>query len=166
MRKNTFDLTRLIISGIMVTLAVANAHVIAQDEPPPIRTLAGVWEVTITPYNCTTGAPLPGREVMEVWAFHRDGTMSSTIPPVTSCPTCTPVSRTSAFGLWARGVGWDEYFYKFVHLRYDVATLAFVGRQENKGSVSLSPNGDEITKDNQIPGACNTVVGTRVRLEP
>lgn len=165
MQTNTIDLIKLGIFAITVMLAIPHAKVTAQDDPPPIRTLAGVWEVTITPYNCTTGAPLPAREVKEVWAFHHDGTMSSTIPPITASPTST-LYRTTAFGLWQRGAGWNEYFYKFVHLRYDASTLAFVSKQENQGSVSLRPSGNEITKDNQTPGACNTVSGSRVVLEP
>lgn len=151
--------------SIMVSIIVfALSHATFAQSEPPVRSIEGVWEVTISPYNCTTGVPIAGREVVEVWAFHRDGTMSSTIPPVTTSPSST-LYRTSAFGVWERGVGWDEYFYKFVHLRYDAATLAFVSKQVNQGSVFLSPDGNEITKDNQTPGGCNGVVGNRVRLD-
>ncbi len=49
---------KLGLIAIAIALSSSQATVSAQKEPPE-RSLEGVWEVTTTPRDCTTGEPSP-----------------------------------------------------------------------------------------------------------
>ena len=87
------------------------------------------------------------------------------------------LERTAAHGLWRRGLGWSDYDYsfKFVHIRRDLTTGLFAGKQEGGGTLVLSESGDEFATDGYsivysvdgipgTPGGSNSV-GTRLKLE-
>jgi hypothetical protein len=57
--------------------------------------LEGTWWVTVTQYDCTTGATRPS--FVSLVAFARGGTMSET----TGNPAFQPGQRTSGYGTWA-----------------------------------------------------------------
>ena len=86
------------------------------------------------------------------------------------------LERTAAHGLWRRDRGWSDYSFKFVHLRRNLTTGLFAGKQEGGGTLVLSDSGDEFTSDGNsivysvdgIPGTpgCSNSVGTRFKLEP
>ena len=172
--------------GIIMTVVILMISVVpvtaqsvtARDEAPErLRRLEGVWLVTITPRNCTTGDPIPTAAFESLFTFHRDGTML-----VSLRNNSLVVERTAAHGLWRRDRGWrrdrdwSDYSFKFVHLRRNFTTGLFAGKQEGGGTLVLSKSGDEFTTDGYsivysvdgIPGApgCSNSVGTRFKLEP
>jgi hypothetical protein len=135
--------------------------------------IVGVWEVMVTPRDCTTGDPIPSAAFESLFTFHQDGTML-----VSFRNNTLALERTAAHGLWRRdyGHGWSDYLFKFVHLRRSLATGLFAGKQESSGTLVLSESGDEFTTEGSTivfttggtPGtpSCSTSVGTRFKLEP
>lgn len=159
--------------GIIMTVVILTISVVrvrAQDKAPE-RSLEGVWLVQITPRNCTTGDPIPTAAFESLFTFHRDGTMLVSFRNNTFV-----LERTAAHGLWRRDRGWSDYSLKFVHLRRNLTTGLFAGKQEGGGTLVLSESGDEFTTDGYsivysvdgIPGmpGCSNSVGTRFKLEP
>ena len=167
--------------GAVMTIFLAlvvQATITAQDGGIPERGLTGVWEVTTTPRDCTTGVPITARAFRSIWTFHQDGTMSATNQPVTLAappPSTATLNRLTQYGIWERRLGWNQYVFKFVHLRFDGTTRAFAGKQEGDGDLVMSENGDGFTSDgtvtvfdtNDNPGTpgCGNSVGTRFKLE-
>jgi hypothetical protein len=151
-------------------LAVAQAAVRAQDGDQE-RTVEGVWRVTIVPRFCATGDPIPGAAAESLWTFHKDRTMD-----VWAQNNVITTTRSPSQGLWRLDHGWSDYSFGFVHLRYDPATGAFIGRQEAKGTLVLGESGDDFSTDSStklfdVNGnleftGCAKSVGTRFKLEP
>ena len=133
------------------------------------RSIDGVWFVTITPRNCTTGDPIPNAAFETLYTFDKDGTML-----VSFRNNTLTLERTAAHGLWRSDRGWSDYSYKFVHIRRNVSTGAFAGKQESGGTLILNENGDEFTTEGWtivytsagVPGnpSCSTSAGTRFKL--
>jgi len=133
------------------------------------RSLEGVWRGTITPRNCVTGVPIPTAAFEALFTFHKGGTLSAWVQNST-----ITITRSPSHGLWQREQGWGDYSFKFVHLRYNLTTGAFIGRQESGGTLQLSASGDEFTTDAQtqvfdINGnltitSCANSVGTRFTM--
>ena len=119
------------------------------------------------------GDPIPTAAFESLFTFHKDGTML-----VSFRNNSLVLERTAAHGLWRRGLGWSDFdhSFKFVHIRRDLTTGLFAGKQEGGGTLVLSESGDEFTTDGYsivysvdgIPGApgCANSVGTRFKLEP
>lgn len=159
------------ISAVVIGLTVAQVTATAQDSEGLDRTIQGVWRVTTTPRNCVTGVPIPTAAFEALFTFHKDGTMSAWLQNSTITTT-----RSPSFGLWRRENSWSDYSFKFVHLRYNVTTGMFIGRQDSGGSLVLDESGDAITTEGSTqgfdvngnpsgPGGCSTSVGTRFKLE-
>ena len=158
------------IMAIAIAVALSQATVTGQDQAP-VRSLAGVWLVQITPRNCATGVPILAAAFEALLTFHEDKTMS-----VSFRNNTLTLERTAAHGLWRRDIGWSEYSFKFVHIRRNVSTGAFAGLQESAGTLILAESSDEFTTDasttvfdvsgNPVgtPG-CSNSVGTRFKLE-
>jgi hypothetical protein len=158
--------------GIMtvVILMISVVPVTAQSGAPE-PSLEGVWLVQTTPRNCATGDPIPTASFESLYTFHKDGTMLVSLRNNTLA-----LERTAAHGLWRRDRGWSDYSFKFVHLRRNLTTGLFAGKQEGTGTLVLSGSGDEFTTDGHsivysvdgIPGTpgCANSVGTRFKLEP
>lgn len=169
---------RIFLGVVLVTAAMFVGSTVANgQEPPdrsqqaPNRSLVGVWEVKITPRDCTTGDPIPSAALEALFTFHNDGTM------LASFRNTPGLERTAAHGLWRRDLGWSDYSFKFVHLRRSVSTGLSAGKQESGGTLVLSESGDEYTTDahtivfnaDGIPvgvRGCSNSVGTRFKLEP
>src|SRR5262249_34898605 len=159
-------ITMTVVILMVSVVPVTEQSVRAQDGAPE-RSLEGVWLVKITPRNCTTGDPIAAFE--SLWTFHKDGTM------LFSLNNSFVLERTAAHGLWRRDLGWSDYSFKFVHLRRNLTTGLFAGKQESFGTLVLSESGDEFTTDahtigysvDGIPGTpgCSNAVGTRFKLE-
>jgi len=129
--------------------------------------IEGVWRVTITPRNCVTGVPIPTAAFAALFTFHKGGTLSVSLQNST-----TTITRSPGHGLWQREDGGGGYSFKFVHLRFDVATGAFLASQVARGTLQYSERRDEFTTDSSttsfdmngvsIPGmGCSNAVGTR-----
>jgi len=140
-----------------------------QESRAPERSLDGVWLVTITPRNCATGESIPAAAFESLYTFHNDGTML-----VSFRNNVLTLERSAAHGIWRRDPG-SDYSFKFVHLRRNVTTGAFAGKQEAQGTLVLSDSGDEFTTDgatrvfdttgNPAGTSCSTSVGTRFQFE-
>jgi hypothetical protein len=162
---------QIFFGAVLVTAAMFVGSTFANGQQPPNRSLVGVWLVTITPRNCTTGDPIPSAAFESLFTFHNDGTML-----VSFRNNTLALERTAAHGLWRRDLAWSDYSFKFVHIRRSVSTGLFAGKQESGGTLVLSESGDEFTTDggtivfntDGIPGApsCSNSVGTRFKLEP
>jgi hypothetical protein len=159
----------LMISVVPVTAQSVTAQSVTSQSEAPERSLVGVWLVKITQRNCTTGIPTAAFE--SLWTFHKDGTM------LFSINNSFVLERTAAHGLWRRDLGWSDYSFKFVHLRRNLTTGLFAGKQESFGTLVLSESGDEFTTDAHtivysvdgiptLPPGCSNAVGTRFKLEP
>ena len=161
---------RTCLAALGVALLVAPATVAAQEAAAPERRIEGVWLVTVTPRNCATGVPIPIAAFEALYTFHRDGTLSAWFQNSTITTT-----RSPAHGLWKRDEGWSAYSFKFVHLRYNLTTGVFTGRQEGAGTLVSGESGDEFTTDgstalfdangNLTGTSCSNSVGTRFKLE-
>jgi hypothetical protein len=159
------------IIAIAIALATSHGTVTAQNGQAPERSLEGVWLVTITPRSCATGDPIPTAAFEALYTFHKDSTMLASFRN-----NSLTLERTAAHGHWRRDLGWHQYAFKFVHLRRNVLTGAFAGKQEGAGTLVLSDSGDEFTTDgsstvfdaNGNPvgtSGCSTSAGTRFQLE-
>jgi hypothetical protein len=141
----------------------------AQDGQAPERSLEGVWLVTITPRNCATGDPIPTAAFETLFTFHKDSTMLASFRN-----NSLTLERTAAHGLWRRDLGWNHYSFKIVHLRRNLSTGAFAGKQESEGTLVLSDSGDEFTTDatttvfdangNPVSTSCSNAAGTRFQF--
>jgi len=166
-------LTRVTYSifTVIISLALFHSTGIAQGQEVPERTLEGVWLVKTTPRNCATGIPNPTAAFESLYTFHRDGTASASIRNAS-----LTVTRTAFHGLWKRELGWSDYTFRFVHLRWTTLTGAFAGKQEASGSLVLSESGNEFLTDglnkvfdidgNLVMMGCANSAGTRFTLEP
>ncbi len=156
---------------LMISVVPVTAQSVTAQDKASERSLEGVWLVKITPRNCTTGDPIPTAAFESLFTFHKDETML-----VSFRNNTLVLERTAAHGLWRRDLGWSDYSFKFVHLRRNLTTGLFAGKQESGGTLVLSESGDEFTTDastivfsvDGIPGtpSCSNSVGTRFKLEP
>ena len=178
MKTMTRAKTRYGIVAILIASSLFQLNVNAQDSHGQERSLIGVWEVTTTPVDCATGVPNPARAFRSVWTFHQDGTMTATNVPVSLAappPNTATINRLVSYGIWKRQLGWSDYVFKNVHLRFDGTTRAFAGKQEGVGNLVLSESGDEFVTDgvttgfdtNDNPGTpgCGSSLGTRFKLD-
>jgi hypothetical protein len=69
----------------------------AQTNVPP-RTIEGVWIVTSTPRDCTTGAVL-GQPVRALLTFHLGGTVTESVALLLAAPG----QRSIGHGVWTHG---------------------------------------------------------------
>lgn len=170
MRNKTSPTMKYGILVIAVALSVSQAAVNAQADERDKSSPKGVWRVTITPRNCVTGMPIPAAASEALFTFHKGGTMSVWAQNATIFAT-----RSPSHGLWRREHGRNDYAFKFVHLRYDLATGVFLGRQEASGILELGENGDDFTTDSSVvvfdvngnpgvPGCANSV-GIRFEID-
>lgn len=158
------------IIAIAIALAISHGTVTALAGQAPDRSLEGVWLVTITPRICATGAPIPTAAFEALYTFHNDSTML-----VSFRNNSLTLERTAAHGLWGRDRGWNHYSFKFIHIRRDVSTGAFAGKQESEGPLVLSDSGDEFTtigsttvfdaNGNPVGTSCSTSAGSRFQLK-
>ncbi len=144
MKRTTLRNMKCGIIMTVVILMISVVQVAAQSVTPKAeaqeRSIEGVWLVKITPRNCTTGDPMPTAAFETIFTFHGDGTML-----VSFRNNTLVLERTAAHGLWRHDQGWSDYFYKFVHIRRNVTTGLFAGKQEGRRTLVLS--GDEFTTD-------------------
>lgn len=171
--------SRTLIKGILLTIAAAlismqGAANAQKNEDVPETLLTGVWRTITVPRNCSTGAPMPNAIFEGLMTFHGDGTISAWLQNSTITTTRSPIH-----GVWRRDTGWDfpgetTYLTRVIHMRYNLSTGAFIGRQESQGSFVLNHSSDTFTSDstttvfdaNGIPTgtSCANSSGTRFTL--
>jgi hypothetical protein len=158
------------ILAVIIGLALFHATGMAQGQDAPERSLEGVWVVKTTPRNCATGIPNPTAAFEALYTFNTDGTGSASIRN-----SSLTVTRSPFHGLWRRELGWSDYSFRFVHIRWTTLTGAFAGKQEASGALVLSESGNEFMTDglnkvfdidgNLIITGCANSAGTRFTLE-
>jgi hypothetical protein len=166
MRSTTLKKIRFGTMTFVIALVLSLTTVIAQNDDIPVRSLEGVWEVTTTPRDCATGAPIPAAAFEGLYTFNKDGTMISWYS------SGTP---STGHGLWRSDRGWSDYSFKLVRILRN-ATAIFSGKGEIGGTLMLSESGDQYESDEYaimysidgIPGTprCLNSVGRRFRLNP
>ena len=90
--------------AVTVMMESAGARTLAADEDSwrgegEEKTLQGVWRVTVTPYDCASGAPITTFESMLTFA------LGGTVVGTTSSPLYLPGQRTIDQGLWSHQEG-------------------------------------------------------------
>lgn len=149
--------------AIAIGLSISQATISAQEEPP-VRDLEGVWEVTTTPRDCSTGEPIPTAAFVGLYTFNGDGTMISWYS------SGTP---STGHGLWRREAGWRDYSFKLVRILRSTTGI-FSGKGEIGGTLTLNESGNQYTSDEYsiaysidgVPGTprCINSVGTRFKM--
>jgi hypothetical protein len=97
--------TRLaVLVAVAIVVAAAGARTLVADDDSwhgggDDKSLQGVWRVTVTPYDCASGAPITTFE--SILTFARGGTLAGT----TSAPLYLPGQRTIDQGLWSHKEG-------------------------------------------------------------
>lgn len=155
-----------VLLGLAAWQPEARSH--QGNDRGPNQDLSGVWLVSAMPYNCTTGDSIPAASFEGLFTFNRDGTMSAWVQNATITTT-----RGPSHGLWKqrrRG----EHAVKFIHLRYNPTTGAYVGRQEAVGTVTVERWGSEFSAKTSttlydtnglvVGGGCATSSGVRLEL--
>jgi hypothetical protein len=157
----------IIKTGVLaIAMLLATPYFIGAQVQSPERTLAGVWEVTTTPRNCSTGEPIPAAAFVAIHTFNKDGTMSSTVSSGTPIPF---------HGLWRRELGWSDYSFRRLRILRNPTTNLYSGKQEIGGTLTLSESGNEYTADEYMivysidgipsPPSCINSVGTRFQMD-
>ena len=164
--KNTF-LKTTVGTFLALLMLFGGTQLVSAQDGEGQDSLEGVWQVTTTPRNCVTGVPNPTAAFAALFTFHKGGTLSVSLQNST-----ITITRSPGHGLWQREHGGGNYSFKFVHLRLDLATGAFLASQVARGTLRLSESGDEFTTNSSttsfdvhgviIPGmSCSNAVGTR-----
>lgn len=157
-----------VVLAIVMVSALSPANADDRTGPGARPSVEGVWTVTTTPRNCTTGSPIPGAEFEGLFTFHRGGTMSAWLQNA-----FITVTRSPSQGLWQRDRGRGKYSFGFIHLRYDISGF-FIGKQTAAGNLELNESGDQFTTESStalfdasglpLGGGCASSVGTRFEL--
>lgn len=123
------------------------------------NTLEGVWNVSVTVTDCTTGAPI--RTVHSLQAYHHDGTVNE---------TANTASRGPSEGVWS-AAGGGAYKDSFYFYRY-TSTGTFASLAHGVNTITLSEDGhytstgyvyDFDANGNLLSTGC--VIHTAYRLE-
>jgi hypothetical protein len=162
-------------AGLALAIPQANAS-FGHDGRDDDRGLAGSWLVTLTPTACATGNEIPGAPTSEVLInFNEDGTLNGWFQNRSVTTT-----RSPSYGSWKRvrgphGDGARNFVARFIHLRYDPASGAFLGRQYGESRITLNRRGDEFSTAGKAQGyspdgvlqfeGCSTLVGSRIYAE-
>jgi hypothetical protein len=118
-------LARLVGLTILAASLAATIPLHAQSDEFGFRhSLEGAWFVTVTQYDCATGAKRPPFSSMLL--FSRGGTLTE----VTSNPGFLPGQRSTGIGTWSRG---EHSTYSAT----DVAYIQFTGGPFTQGTQKL-----------------------------
>ncbi|MCC6193158.1 MAG: hypothetical protein IT518_01715 [Burkholderiales bacterium] len=121
----------------------------------------------MTLVNCQTGQPVGAPPIFGLSTFNLGGTMAEW----GIGPGGSPAQRSPSAGVWQRDPGWRDYWFTFVHYRYD-ASGALIGSQKVSADAVLARSGDSYesiaevevldTSNKVIATGCATSVGTRI----
>lgn len=124
---------------VVITLVLLGwgATAFAQPDGSQGRTLEGVWAVTSTPRDCTTGATL-GPPVRALLTFHQGGTVTESLALLIAAPG----QRSIGHGVWSHAGG-------LTYIERTVAMIQFDGGPFLAGW-SLSARTDTLTDANNF----------------
>lgn len=124
------------------------------------HTLEGVWNVSVTVTDCTTGAPI--RIVHSLQAYHHDGTVDE---------TANTASRGPSEGVWKAAGNGQTYSDSFYFYRY-TSTGTFLSLAHGVDTITLGADGTYTSTGNVYDFDANgnllstgCVVHTATRLE-
>ena len=124
--------------------------------------IEGVWQTTITPVNCQTGAPV-APPFYGLLTFNEGGTLAET------ASNTPPSLRSPGHGIWRRGWGRGRYQMSITALRFNPAN-ALIGSLKVRQEIELSRTGNfsstgtvEVIDLNNtvIANLCTTSTATR-----
>ena len=119
MKKNMFRIGAMLAIGLVASLQTLQAQQ---------HTLEGVWNVSVTVTNCSTGALI--RTVESLQAFHHDGTIVE---------TANSASRGISEGVWSHD-GAQTYDAKYWFFRY-TSTGTFASLAKVTDKITLGSDG-------------------------
>lgn len=102
------------------------------------HTLVGVWNVSVTVTDCSTGAPI--RTVHSLQAYHHDGTVDE---------TANTASRGPSEGVWRAAGDGQTYKDSFYFYRY-TSTGTFASLAHGVDTISLSADGSQYTSVDNV----------------
>lgn len=147
-----------LLAAAVALVGCSQIRVAGQNEIGNNPKLEGVWQTTVTPRICATGAPV-GPTFPGILLFENGGTMTGTSTAV-----------TSTYGLWRREPGVPQYSFTSLSLKYD-SSGNFIGSRRISQAVTLEFPGNTFTSagtfqdydTNGTPtiAGCSTSVGTR-----
>jgi hypothetical protein len=162
--------TFVIALAMMITLTIGSTMVFGQDKAnkrsidEPGNTLVGVWQSTVTSYDCQTGAPF-GDSIKSLFTFMQGGTMSED----NNDPLDGPY-RNSAHGIWKRTSG-RNYTTVFLHQSF-APDRSFTYTIKVRANITLSPFFESFTasstfevydpSDNLVFTGCGNEKATRL----
>jgi hypothetical protein len=171
MKKITLKTIGSMMLAVLLAAAFAQIPVFAQkdweknsfvekDDSSDNKSIVGVWQTTVTPVNCQTGAP----EFQGLSTYNSGGTYTE------SSGGGNPTLRSAGHGIWERKNGWRNYTLKFIFLRFS-PTGVLIGKQRVFQTLELSENGDQLTSSgrfevldlngNVLGSGCSTATATR-----
>ena len=158
----------VIIAGIFFAGAGLKAQA-QSGKTNPKKDIMGTWRMTVTLYDCTTGAERPPFQSM--LSFAEGGTLTGT----TANPAFQPGQRSPDHGIWT-AVG--DHTYKFLSEAYILFTtepnppVPGFPRGVQRITQTVKVNGNQLTTDgsaeffdaagNLVLGSCAKAVGERM----
>jgi len=161
-------LSALILIGGMLFLGTGLTGQARSEQAGTKKDLVGTWRMTVTPYDCATGAERPPFQSMI--SFADGGTLTET----TSSPAFQPGQRSPGHGIWIA----ENQSYNFVSEAYILFTTEpnppVPGFQRGLQRIiqTVEVNGNKLTTDgsvdffdvegNLVSSGCAKAVGERM----
>lgn len=176
MKTRTLTQTFILALAMMVTLTIGSSMAFGQDKDDKrssdSRTeeqgndTVGVWQGSVTPRDCQTGAPL-GDPIKNLITIMQGGTLSED----NADPIDGPY-HTSAHGIWERTSG-RTYTAVFLRFVFD-PDRTFLGTERVRINIRLSRDLNSFTgngpfevldpNDNVVFTGCASVTSTRLKF--
>ena len=148
-----------LVLSVVLLVGCSQLFVSAQnDDQVSGGSIDGVWQTTVTPRICATGAAV-GPTFPGILMFSHDGNLTGTSTAV-----------TTAYGSWRREPGARQYSFAALSLKYD-ASGNWIGTRRISQNVNVDESGNSFTssgtfQDSDTAGnptisGCSTSVGTR-----
>ena len=145
-----------LIASVALLVGCSQLFVAAQNDQNNGGSIEGVWQTTVTPRICATGAAV-GPTFPGILMFNHDGTMTG---------TSTAVSTT--YGSWKREAGAHQYSFATLSLKFD-GSGTWIGSRRISQNVTVDENSftssgtfqDYDTAGNATISGCSTSTGAR-----
>ena len=129
MKANLFRICTILAIGLTASIPSLQAQQ---------HTLEGVWNVSVSVTDCTTGAVI--RTVHSLQAYHHDGTVAE---------TANTASRGPSEGIWRVAGNGQTYSDSFYFYRY-TSTGTFLSLAHGTDTITLSADGSHYTSTGHV----------------
>ncbi len=129
MKNSMFRICAMLGIGIAASITTLQAQQ---------NTIEGVWNVSVTVKDCTTGVPI--RTVHSLQAYHHDGTVNE---------TANTALRGPSEGVWRAAGDGQTYKDSFYFYRY-TSTGTFASLAHGVDTISLSADGSQYTSVGKV----------------